>query len=119
MSARAVHPRGRLGPNYSFVSRVQRFELANGQVAKKWEFKTIRSSGNVLQCGIKQTFAITFALSCGFEKAFSQGALEHCGLLLRPKTGPSVVQSFLQDGNGFRIKMHWLFAHELPPILVS
>ena len=77
------------------------------------------SSGNTLQCSIKQAFAITFALSCGFQKAFSQAALKHCGLLLRPKAGPSVVQSFFQDGDGFRIKMHRLFAHELPPILVS
>ena len=74
------------------------------------------SSGNTLQCSIKQAFAITFALSCRFEKAFSQGALEHCGFLVRQKAGPSIVESFLQDGDGFRIKMYRLFAHEISHI---
>ena len=74
------------------------------------------SSGNTLQCSIKQAFAITFALSRGFQKAFSQGALKHCGLLLRPKAGPSIVENFLQDGDCFTIKMYRLFAHEFSHI---
>jgi hypothetical protein len=86
-------------------------------VAEKWGGnETMPSSGNVLQCGINQTFAITFALSCGFEKTFSQGTLEHCGALLRPKAGPSILENFLQDGDCFTIKMYRLFAHEFSHI---
>src|SRR5665213_2381878 len=57
----------------------------------------VQTSGNMVRkCGVEQAFAITFALSRGFENAFGKRSLEHCGTLLRPKARPGIVQRLLQ-----------------------
>jgi hypothetical protein len=49
------------------------------------------SRDKVRQSSVKQTPAITFTLSGGFEDALGQCGLKHCGSLLRAEAGPRIV----------------------------